>query len=95
MLDVVIDNLSRGEDLIGYIPLVIQVSILLLWIYIIRRSKVRYETSLIISLFLLFLSIITMLLNQTFIAGVLGEYTFLFMTVGIIQTIFAKANPTI
>lgn len=92
MLDIVLDNLSRLEVLAGYIPSLIQVSILLVWIYIIRRSKLRYQTSFVISLFLLFLSIIALLLNQISVAGVLGEYTFLFLAVGVIQTLLVKVN---
>ncbi len=87
MLNAVIDNLSRLENLSDNIPSVVQLIILLLWVYIIRRSKVRYQTSIGWSLFLLLLSIIAQVLTLKFIAQTLAEYAFIFLGVGILQLI--------
>lgn len=90
MLDTVIDNLSRLEDLNSYIPSVIQLFILVLWIFIIRSSKAKYKTSLCLSLFLLAIAILTQLFNIIFLARISAEYAFMFLGVGILQIVFAK-----
>jgi len=88
MLDRVIDNLSRLESLTPHIPSIIQIMIFLLWIGIIRKSKIGYKTSLIISLFLLSLSGMALLINLNSLSGTLSEYAFLFLGIGIIQATF-------
>lgn len=92
MLDTLIDNLSWLESLRSYIPSVIQAIICLIWIFIIRITGIKYQTSLIISLFLLILSILVLMLNQVSTAGILGEYAFLFLSIGIVQSIFSKTE---
>ncbi len=87
MLDTVIDNLSRLEDLKGYIPSIIQLFILIYWIFIIRVSKVKYQTSLSLSLVLLTVSIVSQLFNFIFLARTMAEYAFISLGVGIIQLI--------
>lgn len=93
-LGAVIDNLSRLENLSTYIPSVIQLSILLFWVFIIRRSKTPYSSSLALSLFLLLISVVMLLLTFTSVAKTLSEYSFLFLGAGIIQMLFMKYNDS-
>lgn len=90
MLNAIIDNLSRLEVLSRYIPSVIQIGVILFWIFVTRKSKNGYKISFIISLFLLLLSIAPLVLTYTSVAGVIGEYAFLFLGIGIIQILISK-----
>lgn len=94
MLDAIFDNLSRLEDLSGHIPSIIQFFILILWIFIIRISKARYQTSIGLSLFLLIISLVAQLLTITFLARTIAEYSFMFLGVGILQIVFMKQDKT-
>lgn len=89
-LDAVIDDLSRLEVLSQYIPAIIQIAVILFWMFVTRRSKSGYKISLTISLFLLLLSMIVLVLTFASIAGVIGEYAFLFLGAGIIQMLISK-----
>lgn len=89
-LDAIIDNLSRFEVLSQYIPSAIQIGVSLFWIFVTRRSKNGYKTSLIISLFLFLLSIVVLTLNFTFLAKIIGEYAFLFLGIGTAQMLISK-----
>ncbi len=90
MLNTIIDNLSRLEDLNIYIPSLIQLGVLIFWIFIIRISKASYRTSVGLSLFMLFLSLLFKLITIAFLAQTLAEYAFMFLGVGIIQIVFSK-----
>lgn len=89
-LDAIIDNLFRLDILSKYIPSAIQIGVLLFWIFVTRRSKNGYKTSFGISLFLLSLSMVVSILTFTSVAGVIGEYAFLFLGAGIIQMLISK-----
>lgn len=89
-LDAIIDNLSRLEILSQYIPSIIQIGVVLFWIFVTRRSKNGYKTSLSISLFLLLLAIVVLVLNFTHLAKIIGEYAFLFLGIGILQMLISK-----
>ncbi len=90
MIDTVIDNLSRLEDFSRYIPSIIQLFIFILWIFIIRVSKAKYQTSLNLSIFLLMISVLAYLFNIIFLARTSAEYAFMLLGVGIIQIVFTK-----
>lgn len=92
MFNTVIDNLSRLENLSIYIPSVIQLFILILWIFIIRISKASYKTSVGLSLFVLVISLLFQLITITFLAQILAEYSFMFLGVGILQMFFSKED---
>lgn len=94
MLDAIFDNLSRFENLSTYIPSLIQLLILIIWIFIIRISKAQYQTSIGLSLFLLLVSLIAQLLTITFLAQTVAEYAFMFLGVGILQLFFMKQDET-
>lgn len=92
MLNLLIDNLSRLENLSSYIPSIIQLLIFVLWIFIIRVSKAKYQTSVGWSLFLLLVSIVAQLFTLTFLAQMVAEYSFMFLGIGIIQlTVFSDS----
>lgn len=90
----IIDNLSRLADLSIYLPAVIQVSVFILWIYIIRKSKTPYKRSLGLSFFLLLISVLALVLTMTSAAKVIGEYAFMFLGVGIIQIFLTKQEDS-
>lgn len=90
MLNIIIDNLSRLEVLSRHLSSVIQIGIILLWIFLTRKSKNGYKTSSLISFFLLLLAIVVLALNFTPLAKTIGEYAFLFLGIGIIQMLIAK-----
>lgn len=89
-LDAIIDNLSRLDILSQYIPSAIQIGVILFWIFIIRKSKKGYKISLVISLFLLLSSMVVLALTFTSVAGIIGEYAFLFLGIGIVQMLITK-----
>lgn len=90
MLNTIIDNLSRFEDLSIHIPSIIQLFILILWIFFLRVSKIKYQASVGWSLFLLLISIIAQLFTLTTIAYIVAEYSFMLLGVGIIQIVFTR-----
>lgn len=95
MLNIIIDNLSRLEES-QYIA-VLQIGLILIWIFVTRKSKngykislTGYKISLTISLFLLLVSMAVLALTLTSVAKVLSEYAFLFLGIGIIQILVSK-----
>lgn len=92
MFNEIIDNLSRLEILTGYIPSLIQLVVLIAWIILVRVSKVKYRASLNLSLFLLGIAMLTQLINNSLLSKTISEYSFIFLTVGIVQMFFAKED---
>jgi len=64
---------------------VIQIAILLSWLWAIWRFKIGGKVSFKIALTLLFLVMILTLFNQIDWAGKIAEYSFLFLLIGTIQ----------
>lgn len=92
MINTIIDNLSRLENFINYLPSIIQIFIFIIWIIIIRSSKAKYKTSLGWSLFLLILSMVAQLLTLISVAQIIAGYSFMLLGVGVIQMVFTKNN---
>ena len=90
MFDALVDNLSRLENLNIYVPSLIQLSILIIWIIVLRVTKSRYQASLRWSLVILIIAILAQLFTLTSLARTLAEYSFMLMGVGIIQIVFTK-----
>ena len=90
VLNKVIDNLYQLEGLNNFMPSVIQIVVVLSWIFIIMRSKFSYKSSLSVALFLLFFSIPAYIINLIPVATVLGQYSFLFLSIGTVQIILTK-----
>lgn len=94
MLDIIIDNLSRIEILSKFVPTIIQIIIVSLWILTTRKTKAPYRNSLALALFLLSVSIISLVLTLTTLARITGEYAFIFLGVGILQIVFTKNDDS-
>lgn len=90
MLDILIDNLSRLENLSSYVPYIIQLIFFVLWIFIIRASKAKYQASIKWSLLILLVSIIAQLFTLITLAKTLAEYSFMILGVGIAQIVLTK-----
>ncbi len=90
MLDTIIDNLSRLDSLIGYIPTVIHILILVFWTIFIRVSKAKYQVTINWSLFILLVSITAQLLTLFTLSRTFAEYSFILLSIGILQIIFTK-----
>lgn len=90
MLEKIIDNLLALGEINNFVSLIAQLIFLIFWIIIIRVSKWKYQTSLGLSLFLLFISMVTQLLNITSFSRGVAEYAFILLGVGILQIFFTK-----
>ena len=94
MLNRIFDYLFLLEGLNNYISSVIQIILLIFWIFIIRVSKVKYKTSLGLSLCLIAVSMIGQIFNIIPLAKTAGEYAFIFLGVGILQIVFTKNDDS-
>lgn len=90
MLELISDNLSRLEEFSYLIPSVVAIVVIFIWLFIAKISNATYKTSLVISILFILLSIPTLLLNFEYVAGIMGEYAFIFMSIGTLQAIFGK-----
>lgn len=91
MINRLFDSLIQQIENAGQnIPSIIEITISLIWVFIIWKYKISYQTSLKISLGLLLLSVLTFILAGSVIAGFVGEYILLFLGIGIIQAIATK-----
>ncbi len=86
--------LSYLEELIvivpNYLPSALQLLTVLAWIFVIKKFGYRYEVSLKICLGLIFASLLVTTFTLRFVAGILAEYAFIFLSIGIIQKVFQK-----
>lgn len=94
LIDRLIANILADNNLGNHINNIIQVLIVLIWIYITRKSKAGYKRSISISLLLLVLSILMLLFTLTPTAAFIAEYSFIFLSIGILQIIFTKQDKT-
>lgn len=86
--------LSYLEELIvivpDYLPGVLHLLTAIAWIFVIKKLGFKYEVSLKICLGLIFISLVVTTLTLRFMAGILAEYAFIFLCIGIIQMVFQK-----
>ncbi len=87
LIDRLITTILTIDNLSSHVNNIIQVLIVLIWLYIFRKSKTGYKSSLFISLFFLLLSILMLVLTLTTAAAFTAEYAFVFLGVGILQLI--------
>lgn len=73
MFEALMDNLSRLENLNSYIPSLVQLGILIIWIVILRVTKSRYQASLRWSFVILIIAIIAQLFTLVSVARTLAE----------------------
>lgn len=92
MLNILTDNLSRLEELYPYLPTAAQILIASFWFVIVKVARINYQISLGLSLCLLSFSLLLYLTNVASLAGVLGEYAFLFLMTGVIQMLIFKQS---
>lgn len=90
MISRLIDNILALDNLNKYAATIVQVLVVFIWFFITGKLKNSYRAALVISLTLISFSVIAYMVTFTEIAGIIGEYAFLFLGIGIIQSFFAK-----
>lgn len=90
MLDLLIDKLFIAEKIGSYFVLIIQILMIIVWVFLTRKSNKKHKMSFVISLSLLLISILLFILTFKPVAYTISEYAFLFLGIGIIQSIFSE-----
>ena len=93
MVDVILYYLEViGGFIFPYLPSLLNFLVIFIWVIIIRKRRLTFGASLKVCLVLLFVSMLIVIFSLKFIAGVIAEYAFIFLLVGIVQLIFQKSN---
>lgn len=88
MIDLVLSLTDSLDVFTPYINTLLQVFVIIIWVWLIGKLKLSGNVSLKISLGLIFLSMIFTLVNFKSLVKISSEYAFIFLYIGVIQKIY-------